>query len=142
MLFTPPNMILHPGPYAEVPKQPCNDMLASVNAVNSTLKMIQPEQPEDPEARVYGSEFEVWPYGLFPVGKIIAKMRVYCVYNYLPLVILQLTINELSTLWDVHMLLQEKLEELDQKTLLVQFLSSVLGKTLLLASDYLISSRI
>ena len=38
--------------------------------------------------------------------------------------------------------MQEKLEELDKKSLLDQFLSSVPGKTLLLASDYLISLRI
>ena len=69
-------------------------------------------------------------------------MRVPCVYNYPPWGILQLTINELARLWDVPLLLQEKLEELDEKSLLVQFLSSVSGKTLLLASDYLIISRI
>ena len=40
------------------------------------------------------------------------------------------------------MLLQEKLEEIDQIYLLVQLFSSVPGKTLLLAIDYMISSRI
>ena len=54
----------------------------------------------------------------------------------------KISINELSTLWDVPILLQEKLDELDHISLLAQFLSSVPGKTLLLASDYLISSRI
>ena len=70
------------------------------------------------------------------------KVRVPCVYNYPPWGIRKLTINELDTLWDVPLLLQEKLEELDKKSLLVQFLSSVPGKTLLLASDYLKSFRI
>ena len=40
------------------------------------------------------------------------------------------------------MLLQEKFEELDKKSVLVQFLSSVPGKTFLVASDYYISSRL
>ena len=53
--------------------------------------------------------------------------------------ILQLTINDLDTLWYVPMLLQEKLEELDQKSLLDNFMLSVPRKQLLLASDYLIS---
>ena len=69
-------------------------------------------------------------------------MQVPCVYNFLPWGIRQLTINDLATLWDVPLLLKEKLEEFDKKILVVKFLSSVLGKTLLLASDYLISSRI
>ena len=69
-------------------------------------------------------------------------MRVPCFYNSLPWGIQKLTINKLATLWDAPLLLHEKLEELDKKSLLVQFLSSVPGKILLLASDYLISSRI
>ena len=66
-------------------------------------------------------------------------MRVPCVYNSLPWFIRQLAINELATLWGVPLLLLEKLEGLDKKSLLVQFLSSVLGRMLLLASYYLIS---
>ena len=34
MLLTPPNMILHPSTYAEIPNQPCNPMLDIVNPVN------------------------------------------------------------------------------------------------------------
>ena len=48
----------------------------------------------------------------------------------------------MATLWDAPLLLQEKLGKPDKKALLVQCLSSVPGKTLLLASDYLISSSI
>ena len=70
------------------------------------------------------------------------KLRVYCVYNSPPRVILQLTINNIATLWDVALLLQEQLEEVDQTPLLGQLFSSVPGKTLLLASGYLISLRI
>ena len=44
--------------------------------------------------------------------------------------------------WDVPLLLQDKLEELDKKSLLVQFFSSVPGNIFLLSSDFLISSRI
>ena len=33
LLSTLPNMILQPIPYAEIPKQPCNPMLDSVNPV-------------------------------------------------------------------------------------------------------------
>ena len=84
----------------------------------------------------------MWPYGLLPAGNMGKRVRVPCVYNSQPWVILKLTINDMATLWDVPLLLQEKLEEPDKKSLLVQFLSSVPGKTLLLASDYLISLRI
>ena len=73
---------------------------------------------------------------------MITKVRVSSVYNSPPWGICQLTINELAVLWDVPMLLQEKLEEIDQKFLLVHFLSSVLVKELLLSSDYLISLSI
>ena len=142
MLLTPPNILLHLDTYAEVPKKPWNPTLDSLNPVNSEVKMSQPAQPEEPEARVYGSKFDVWPYILFPAVKMTAKVRVSCVYNYLTWGIRQLTINYMAMLWDVPMLLQEKLEEIDQKSLSVQFLSSVPGKKLILAIDYMISSSI
>ena len=69
-------------------------------------------------------------------------MRVPCVYNSPPWGIRQFTINELATLWDVPLFLKEKLEELDKSPCWFNFLSSVPGKTLLLARDYLISLRI
>ena len=75
MLLTPTNMILHPGPYTEVPNQPWNPMLDIVNLVNTALKINQLEQPEETEAWVYGSKFEVWPYDLFTEGKMSAKVR-------------------------------------------------------------------
>ena len=105
-------MLLRFCPYAEIPKQPWNPMLASVNPVTSVVPKIQPAQPENLEAQVSGSKSEVWPYGLFPAGRMGKKVRVPCVYNSPPWGIRQLTINELATLWDVPMLLQEKLEEL------------------------------
>ena len=43
------------------------------------------------------------------------RVRVPCVYNSPPWDIRQPTINEIATLWDVPLLLQEKLEELDKK---------------------------
>ena len=135
-------MLLHPSPYAEIQKKPWNPMLASVNPVTSAVPKSQLTQPDNPEARVYGSKAEVWPYGLFPAGHMRKGVRVPCVYNYPPWGILQLTINELATIWDVPLLLQDKLEELDKKFLLVQFFSLVPGKTLLLASYYLMRSRI
>ena len=70
------------------------------------------------------------------------NVQVHCVYNYPPWGIRKITINDMAVLLYVPMFLQENLEELDKKFLLVQFLSSVSGKTLLLASDYLIISRI
>ena len=84
----------------------------------------------------------MWQYGLFPAEHMGKRVRLTCVYNSPQWGIRQLTVNELATLWDVPLLLQEKLEELNKKSLLVQFFSSVPGKTLLLASDYMISSRI
>ena len=120
MTLTPPNMILFPRPFAEVPNQPCNPMLASANPVNSAAKMDQLAQPEAQEARSYGKKFEVWTYGLFHVGQMSAKVRVSCVYNYPPWGIHQITTNELATLWDIPLLFQDKLEELDKISLLVQ----------------------
>ena len=38
MLLTPPNVLINPVPYTEVPKQPCNPMVASINLVNLVLK--------------------------------------------------------------------------------------------------------
>ena len=74
-------MVLLPVPYAEVPKQPRNPMLDSVNTLNSSVIMTQPAQPEEPEARFYGPKSKFWPYGLFPAGKMSTKVRVSCVYN-------------------------------------------------------------
>ena len=85
-------------PYADIPKKTWNTKLASVNPVNSEVKKSQPAQPEKPKARVYGSTAEVWPYGLLPAGHMGEKVQVPCVYNYPPLGIRQLTINDLSTL--------------------------------------------
>ena len=84
MLLSPPVMILHPSPYAEIPKQPWNHMLASVNPVTSAVPKIQPEQPDNTEARVYVSKSKVWPYGLLNTEHIGRRVRVTCVYNYLP----------------------------------------------------------
>ena len=142
MLLTPPNMMLYPGTYTEVPNQLWNPMLASINPFNLEIKMDQPAQPEVPEDWVYGMKSKVWPYGLVPFGKISAKVWVSCDYTSPPWVVHHITINELATLCDVPLFLQDKLEELYQTHLLVQFLSLSPWKTLLLESNYLISSRI
>ena len=84
LLLTPPAMLLHPFPYAEIPKQPWNPMLDSVNPVTSAVPKSQPVQPDNPEARVYGSKSEVWSYGLFPSGHMGKMVRVTRVYNYPP----------------------------------------------------------
>ena len=52
----------------EISKQPWDHILASVNPVTSAVPKIQPAQPYNPEARVYGSMAKVWTYGLFPAG--------------------------------------------------------------------------
>ena len=41
LLLTPPNMILHPSPYEEIPKKSWNLTLASVNPVYSAVTNIQ-----------------------------------------------------------------------------------------------------
>ena len=119
LLLTPPAMLIRPFPYADIPKQHWNHMLASMKPVTSAVPKIQLAQSDNTEARVYGSKSEVWPYGLFPAGCMGVMVRLPCVYNSPPWVIIQLTINELANLWDFPLLLQEKLEELDAKSLLV-----------------------
>ena len=91
---------------------------------------------------MYVLKAEVWPYELFPAGHMGTKVRLPLVYNSPPWGIRQLTISELATLWNVPLLLQEKLEEFDKKYLLVQKHLSVPGDKFLLASNYLISSRL
>ena len=114
LLLTPTNMLLHPIPYSEIPKQPWNPMLDSANPVNSTVTKSQPAQYETSETQVYVSKAQLCPYGLFPIVYMVPKVRVPCVYNYPPWGIHKLTISELAILWDVPLLLQEKLEELDK----------------------------
>ena len=91
--------------------------------------MDQPAQLEAPEAWLYGSRFEVWPHGLFTTEQMSAEVQVSCVYNYPPWFIRQLTINDLANLWNVPLLLQYKLEELDQIYILVQFFHQCQGKS-------------
>ena len=98
-------MLLHPSPYIDIPKQPWNPMLGSVNPVNSEVPNIQLAQPDNNESWVYGSKSEVWPYGLFPAGHMRKRVRVPFVYISQPWVIQQLTINGLATLWDVPLFL-------------------------------------
>ena len=83
-------------------------MLASVNPVTSAVPKSQPTQPDNTEAWVYGSNSEVWPYGLFPAVHIGKRVGVPYVYDYPPWGIWQLTINEMATLWDIPLLLQDK----------------------------------
>ena len=52
LLLTPPAMLIHTCPYTEIPKQPCNPMLDIVNPVTSEVPMIQPAQPDNPDAQV------------------------------------------------------------------------------------------
>ena len=59
MLLTTSAMILHPSPYTEIPKQPWNPMLDSVNPVTSAVIKSQPAQPDNLEAQVYESKAEV-----------------------------------------------------------------------------------
>ena len=73
-LLTPPDMPLRPCPYSDIPKQPWNPMLASVNPLTSVVTKSQPVQPENPEDRLYVSKAEVWPYGLFPAGHMGKKV--------------------------------------------------------------------
>ena len=82
-------------------------MLASMKPVTSEVPNIQPVQPDNPDSQVYRSKSEVWPYGLFPAVHMGKRLRVPCVYNYPPWAIRQLTINELATLWDVPLMLQD-----------------------------------
>ena len=70
MLLTPPDILIHPCPYAKILKQYLIPMLASVEPVTSAVTKIQPAQPEKPEAQVYGSNVKVGPYGLFPAGNM------------------------------------------------------------------------
>ena len=83
-MLTPPNMILNLSPYAEIPKQPWNPMLASVNPVYSEVTKSQPAQPEKPDDWVYGLKAAVWPYGLLFAGHMVTKVQVPCVYKYPP----------------------------------------------------------
>ena len=78
--------------------QPWYHMLASVNPVTSEVPKSQLAQPDNPEARVYGSMAEVWPYGLFHAVHMLKRVQVPCVYNSPPWGIRQLTINEVATL--------------------------------------------
>ena len=114
LLLMPPVMLLHTFPYVEIPNQPWNSLLASVKPVTSSVSKSQPAQPDNLEVWVYVSNSEVWLYGLFPVGHMGKSVQVPCVYNYPPWGISRLTINKLDTLWGVHLLLQEKLEELEK----------------------------
>ena len=84
-------------------------MLDSMSPVTSAVPKIQPEQPDNPEAWVYGSKAKVYPYGLLPAGHMEKRVRVPCFFNSPQWGIRQLTINDLATLWDVPLLLQEKL---------------------------------
>ena len=61
--------------------QPLNPMLASVNPVTSAVPKSQPAQPDNPEAWLYGSKAEVWPYELLPAGHMGKRVWVPCVYN-------------------------------------------------------------
>ena len=75
-------MLLYLSQYANIPKQTWNPTLASVNPVNSAVQKTQPSQPDNPEARMYGSKSKVWPYGLLPAGNMGKRVRLPCVYNY------------------------------------------------------------
>ena len=48
LLLTTPEMLLQPIPYAEIPNQPWNPMLDSVNPVTSSVPKSQPAQPDNP----------------------------------------------------------------------------------------------
>ena len=48
-------------------------MLDSMSPVTSAVPKIQPEQPDNPEAWVYGSKAKVYPYGLLPAGHMEKK---------------------------------------------------------------------
>ena len=64
MLLMSPNILIHSNQYSEIPKQPWNHMLDSVNTVNLAATISQPAQPQEPEARVYGPKSKVWTYEL------------------------------------------------------------------------------
>ena len=49
LLLTHPTMLIHPSPYAEIPKQPWDHMLASVNPLTSVVPKIQLEKLDNPE---------------------------------------------------------------------------------------------
>ena len=110
LLLMPLTILLHPSPYADIPKQHWNPMLDSVNPVTSAVLKIQPAQPDNPDARVYVSKAEVWPYSLFLAGHMGKRVQVPCVYNSPPWGIRKLTINDLARLCYFPLLLQEKLE--------------------------------
>ena len=78
LLFTPPDMLLRPCTYAEMPKQPWNPMLAGVNPVTSAVTKSQLAEHDEPKARMYGPKSEVWPYGLFTAGHMEKSAGILC----------------------------------------------------------------
>ena len=95
------------------------------------------------EARVWKDGTKILPFGLFPASCPASLVRVPCVFN-TPVKwgVHQLTQEEAATLWDVPLLLQERLTRDGYSTMLERFLHGVPGKTLLLGGDYLLSSQI
>jgi hypothetical protein len=143
MLFVPP---MWSSPSKESPpllKQPWIPLQAALHPVTSARPADKPQVPTVRDARVYHDGSEVLPFGLFPASRPASLVRVPCVFN-TPVKwgVRQLTQEEAATLWDVPLLLQERLARDGYSTMLGRFLHGVPGKTLLLGGDYLLSSQI
>ena len=130
-------------PYPPLPSQPWTPMEASVNSVTSATPALPPSVSGTQSPAVSWSGLEIMPFGLFPSSHKSARVRVRCVFN-VPSKwgSRSLTVPELSALWDVPILLQDRVLREFSTGLLHRFTQGVPGKTLLLGSDYLLSSRI
>ena len=91
-----------------------------LQSVTSAPPAAKPQARDAREARVYQDGSEVLPFGLFHASRPTSRVRVPCVFN-TPVKwgARELTQEEAAILWDVRLLLQERLvdDPMSQETL-------------------------
>ena len=144
MLFLPP---LCPSLSSSVPAfsmQPWIPLQAALNPVMLVPPAPEPLDPLEHAHQVHRHGLEVFPFFLFLATSLTAQVQVPCVFN-TPVKwgLRQLTQQEEATLWDVLLFLQEHIpRDVWSTMMLSRFLRGVPVKTLLLGSDFLLSSQI
>ena len=143
LTLVPPPSLIHGHPlWPQCPVQPWAPLRSLLHSVTSARPAPQPPASSSAPGPLY-VDGDVSPYGLFPFVSPHASVRVPCVFNRAsewgsrPLVP-----AEHAALCDVPILLQDWLTANRSPLVLPMFWHAPPGKTLLLGSDYLLSSWI
>jgi len=131
LLMMPLELAVQGNNFPPLPCQPWIPIDAFINSVNTARPELEPDVVS--RDAVINEGTQLMPYWLFPAIDPLISVWVHCEYNSpIKWGIRPLLPTELSTMWDVPIVLQEWLQEFSAPVELLALMDGITGKVLLL----------